>query len=64
VVKNGELLVHGVPLHQTHMKDHPLTPMWDSRIQALLEPQSRYPIYELTIGQMAQHPDEVRRMVA
>ena len=34
-VKNGELFVLGVPLHESPMKNHPLTPMWDSRIAEL-----------------------------
>lgn len=61
VIQNGELLVNGVPLHHTHMKDHPLTPMWDSRIKELLEPQSRYPAFNLSVDQMKNHPDEVNR---
>ena len=28
------------------MKNHPLTPMWDSRIKALIETQSKYHAYE------------------
>ena len=35
-------MVDGIPLHHSHMKNHPLTPMWDSRIDKLMEPQSRY----------------------
>lgn len=42
-VENGSLFVNGVPLHQSHMKDHPLTPMRDCRIDRLMAPQSRYP---------------------
>ena len=42
IVSGGHLYVNGVPLHQSPMKDHPLTPMWDSYIPALMEPQSRY----------------------
>lgn len=41
-VEEGRLIVNGVPLHESHMKNHPLTPMWDSSIQKLMEPQSRY----------------------
>ncbi len=41
-VKDGKLMVNGVPLHESHMKDHPLTPMWDCRIDRLMAPQSRY----------------------
>ena len=41
-VKAGRLFVNGVPLDQTHMRHHPLTPMWDSFIPALMKDQSRY----------------------
>ncbi len=41
-VKNGCLYVGGVPLAQSHMKDHPLTPMHSSRIPRLMEAQSKY----------------------
>lgn len=42
-VKGGSLFVYGVPLHESHMKDHPLTPMWDSRIQELMKAQGKFP---------------------
>lgn len=42
-VKGGRLLVYGVPLHKSHMKDHPLTPMWDDSIEELMRPQGKYP---------------------
>ena len=41
-VAAGHLYVNGVPLDQSPMKDHPLTPMWDSFLPALMEPQSRW----------------------
>lgn len=47
IVKDGHLYVNGVPLHESPMKDHPLTPMWDSRIKNLMEAQSKYVCYEL-----------------
>lgn len=46
-VKDGVLYVNGVPLHESPMKDHPLTPMWDSRISELMAPQSKYPCHIL-----------------
>lgn len=46
-VSNGHLYVNGVPLHESPMKDHPLTPMWDSRIKNLMEEQSQFPCFEL-----------------
>ena len=41
-VSNGRLFVNGTPLDESLMKDHPLTPMWDSRISELMRPQSHY----------------------
>lgn len=46
-VKNGHLYLNGVPLNETHMKDHPLTPMWDSDLSKLMEPQGKYPCLNL-----------------
>lgn len=46
-VYNGHLFVDGVPLDETSMRDHPLTPMTDSRILRLLAPQTRHPVSEL-----------------
>ena len=42
-VENGKLYVNGIPLHQSHMRHHPLTPMWDSDISQLMRPQGKYP---------------------
>lgn len=44
-VEEGRLMVNGIPLHESSMKDHPLTPMWDCRIDRLMEPQSHYPCF-------------------
>lgn len=41
-VADGKLFVNGVPLDESPMKDHPLTPMWDCRIAELMRPQSKY----------------------
>lgn len=41
-VKDGNLYVYGIPLNESPMKDHPLTPMWDSDIRNLMGAQSRY----------------------
>lgn len=46
-VQQGILYVNGVPLAESSMKDHPLTPMWASRIAELMEPQGKYPALEL-----------------
>ena len=61
-VIGGHLYVNGVPLHESPMKDHPLTPMWDSRIKNLMEAQSKYPCYELSAQDMT--PELLREKVA
>ena len=43
VVRDGRLFVHGVALDESPMRDHPLTPMRDSRLERLLAPQVRTP---------------------
>lgn len=47
VVKNGHLYINGVLLDESSMKDHPLTPMWDSRIANLMKEQGKYKSLEL-----------------
>lgn len=41
-VKNGYIYVNHIPLHESHMKDHPLTPMQQSDIPGLLKGQGKY----------------------
>lgn len=53
-VKDGHLYVNGVPLHESPMKDHPLTPMWDSDIKNLMEAQSRYTCVKVSRREMAE----------
>ena len=45
--KDGQLFVNGVRLHESSMKDHPLTPMWDCRLRELMRRQSRARIVSL-----------------
>lgn len=44
-VEEGRLLVNGVPLQESPMKNHPLTPMWDCQLHKLMEPQSQHPCF-------------------
>lgn len=46
-VRQGDLFVDGVPLHKSPMRNHPLTPMWDSHIGHLMQPQSKYPCHTM-----------------
>lgn len=57
-VENGNLMVNGIPLHESSMKNHPLTPMWDCSIVRLMEPQSRYHSYNIDVSKTdAINPD-------
>lgn len=47
-VVKGRIYVDGKELQESSMKDHPLTPMWDSYIPTLMKEQSGYPCYILT----------------
>lgn len=38
-VSQGDLLVNGIPLQETHMREHPITPMRDSSVPRLLGAQ-------------------------
>ena len=42
VVQGGHIYVDGIPLNQTHMRHHPLTPMTSSYIPKLMERQGSY----------------------
>ncbi|MCC8026090.1 MAG: four-carbon acid sugar kinase family protein [Clostridium sp.] len=64
VVKRGELFVDGVPLQESPMKNHPLTPMWDCRIASLMKPQSRYSSVELWREQMYGKVSEIQALLA
>ena len=48
IVKDGILYVNGVPLAKSHMKNHPLTPMHESDIALLMQPQSKYISHKLS----------------
>lgn len=59
VVRQGCLYVNGVPLHESPMKDHPLTPMWDSDIARLMEPQSRYSCMKITADEYCLPKEQI-----
>ena len=46
-VADGNVYVHGIPLQESSMKDHPLTPMRDCNLKRLMEAQSRYTCREI-----------------
>lgn len=49
-VKNGILYVNGVPLGESAMRNHPLTPMRQSRLAQLMKPQGRHRCVEIEAG--------------
>lgn len=62
IVKDGVLFVHGTPLAESPMKDHPLNPMWASRLQDLMRPQSAYPCLEIPHKRLDEaKPEEIGR---
>lgn len=52
-VKDGILYVNGTPLAESHMKDHPLTPMHESELKKLMEMQSAYLTYNLSVKSLS-----------
>jgi uncharacterized protein YgbK (DUF1537 family) len=62
-VNNGILYVDGIPLAQSHMRDHPLTPMWDSFIPNLMKDQSKYPCFILGRDTLTQGKSVVEEKI-
>ena len=52
IVKDGILYVNGIKLEDSHMKDHPLTPMRDSYVPRLMEKQSKCRAFTISIDEM------------
>lgn len=59
-VRDGHLYVGGVPLHETHMGSHPLTPMWSSDIGVLMRDQGKHRCVNLPAGVLDQSTEAVR----
>lgn len=64
VVEGGLLFVNGVPLAESPMKDHPLTPMRDSDLVAVLSRQSAFNVGLVDEGDVAQGPGAIRAAYA
>lgn len=62
-VKKGILYVDGVPLSQTHMKNHPLTPMWESEIAELMKQQGKYNTLNVDYQMLEKSKEEVLTIV-
>ena len=62
-VRDGCLYVDDLPLHQSHMKNHPLNPMWASDIGELMKPQGKYPCLVLDKEAMRGTSEEIHALV-
>lgn len=60
----GTLFVDGVPLAESPMRDHPLTPMRDSDLGRLLQPQTPRPVGLVRWQEVQQGADAVAAAVA
>ncbi|MEO1795543.1 MAG: 3-oxo-tetronate kinase [Pseudomonadota bacterium] len=60
----GNLFVGEEPLAESPMKDHPLTPMRDSNLMRLLEPQVTRPVGLANRLTVAQGPEALRERLA
>ncbi|WP_066315971.1 3-oxo-tetronate kinase [Bacillus sp. FJAT-29814] len=63
IVKDGHLIVNGVPLHETHMRFHPLTPMWDSDLANLMEPQGKYQSLKINHELLELSNEEILKII-
>ncbi|WP_114947173.1 3-oxo-tetronate kinase [Microvirga calopogonii] len=59
-VYKGHLFVNGVPLHESSMKDHPLTPMRDSNLVRVLQRQTKLSVGLVSFDDVDAGPDAIR----
>jgi 3-dehydrotetronate 4-kinase len=59
-VYKGHLFVNGVPLHESSMKDHPLTPMRDSNLVRVLQRQTKLSVGLVAFESVEAGPDAIR----
>ena len=65
IVKDGILMVDGVPLAESPMKDHPLNPMWSSSIAELMKDQGRYESIVVSARMLEeQSPAELQKLLS
>ncbi|MDH6196848.1 uncharacterized protein YgbK (DUF1537 family) [Mycobacterium frederiksbergense] len=57
----GHLFVDDTPLDETHMREHPLTPMTDSSVVRLLQAQTSHPVGLLALSTVRSGTRAVRR---
>jgi uncharacterized protein YgbK (DUF1537 family) len=63
-VYKGHLFVNGVPLHESSMKDHPLTPMRDSDLVRVLQRQTALSVGLVAFEDVDAGPDAIRKAFA
>lgn len=63
-VDDGNLYVFDVPLHETHMAHHPITPMRDSNLVCLLTPQVQGSVSTLPLSAVRDGVAAVRATIA
>lgn len=59
-VYKGHLFVNGAPLHESSMKDHPLTPMRDSNLMRVLQRQTKLSVGLVAFEDVEAGPDAIR----
>ena len=63
-IYQGYLFVGAVPLHESSMKDHPLTPMRDSNLMRLMGAQTQHPVGLVAYSAVSQGASAVRKRLA
>jgi uncharacterized protein YgbK (DUF1537 family) len=63
-VFNGYLFVGDVPLHESGMRHHPLTPMTDANLVRVLQAQTTRKVGHVSYEDVARGPDAVRARFA
>ena len=66
-VKDGLLYVDGKKIENTHMKNHPINPMTESKLSRLMESQSSYKAYNLSIDEIdyyLNHKEEFKDYIS
>ncbi|MBO1073681.1 3-oxo-tetronate kinase [Roseomonas marmotae] len=63
-IYNGYLFVNGVPLDESGMRHHPVTPMTDANLMRLMDAQSQGKTGNVPSTVMDQGPDAVRAALA
>ena len=60
----GNLFVNNVPLHESGMRNHPVTPMRDANLMRLMDAQAQGTTASIPYPVMEQGPESVRKALA